>query len=375
MDTKLICQNSLFILISSIGGYLLSLTGMAIGWMIGTLIVSGLISFWKPAWMNGNYFSKGINPNWRYAGQAIIGIQLGQQINPSIASTFTSHWMTITIMLLLSIGFALLSGFFLWRLTKSDLMTSLLGTTPGGVSAMPTIAEEAGANTITVSIVQLIRIFLVVSAVPLVAFYFEPSAPAHNDAGNTAAGVPGTGPLPVLIAFLLIIGSFAGHRIGKKIKLPAPWLVGGMLGAGAMHILCSSVIGPSMAVWWPHWLIIIAQVLIGASIGSRLHKEMFKGAREVVIVGLITSICLVGAMAVCSFGVSALTHLSLVTSILAFAPGGVAEMATASVAYKADSAFVVAVQTLRLVLIFLLLPPLFRVLIKIENKSAPKQDY
>lgn len=373
MDIKLIRQHSIFILVSSIGGYLLSLTGMAIGWMIGTLIVSGLLSFWKPSLMNKNYFSKGINPNWRYAGQAIIGIQLGQQINPSIASTFTSHWITITIMLLLSIGFSLLSGFFLWKLTKSDLMTSLLGTTPGGVSAMPTIAEEAGANTITVSIVQLIRIFLVVSAVPLIAFYFEPAASFHTKA--QAAGVPGTGLLPVLIAFLLIIGSFAGCKIGKSIKLPAPWLVGGMLGAGAVHILCSAVIGPSMAVWWPHWLIIIAQVLIGSSIGSRLHKEMFKGAREVVIVGLITSICLVGAMAVCSFGVSVLTHLPLVTSILAFAPGGVAEMATASVAYKADSAFVVAVQTLRLVLIFLLLPPLFRLLLKMEDKADAKQDY
>jgi uncharacterized membrane protein AbrB (regulator of aidB expression) len=65
-------------------------------------------------------------------------------------------------------------------------------------------------------------------------------------------------------------------------------------------------------------------------------------------------------MIFCSIGVSSLANIPLVTSTLAFAPGGVAEMATASLSLHADSAFVVAVQTLRLVTIFVLLPPMFR---------------
>jgi uncharacterized membrane protein AbrB (regulator of aidB expression) len=72
-------------------------------------------------------------------------------------------------MLLLSILLALLCWVIIhWRFSKADMLTSLFCTTPGGISAMPSIAEEAGANTVIVSLVQLMRIILIVGTVPFV---------------------------------------------------------------------------------------------------------------------------------------------------------------------------------------------------------------
>ena len=56
------------------------------------------------------------------------------------------------------------------------------------------------------------------------------------------------------------------------------------------------------------------------------------------------------------------TGITLLTSVLAFAPGGVAEMATTAVVLHADSTFVVTVQVLRIVVVILILPPFFRLL-------------
>ena len=72
-------------------------------------------------------------------------------------------------MLLLSIIFSLVSGVILWKFSQTDMLTSFFATAPGGVATMPGIAEEVGANTAVVSIIQTMRIFLVVLTIPIIA--------------------------------------------------------------------------------------------------------------------------------------------------------------------------------------------------------------
>jgi uncharacterized protein len=68
------------------------------------------------------------------------------------------------------------------------------------------------------------------------------------------------------------------------------------------------------------------------------------------------------------------TDIPMITSILAFAPGGVAEMTITAVVLKANVPFVVAVQTLRLILLFLIMPPIIQVLSRISSiKSSTKR--
>ncbi|MBM7644945.1 membrane AbrB-like protein [Scopulibacillus daqui] len=365
-------QNIWLILLGSFGGFLFSLTGLSIGWLMGALTATGLLSFWRPRWALIKQ-QKGIQPYWRHIGQWMLGITLGQQVTLSVVNTFENNFLTIVLMLFLSILFALLAGFVLWRYTNSNLLTSLFATTPGGVSAMPSIAEEVGASTVVVSIVQITRIIIVVSAIPLMASYWN--------AGSGQAAGPGQGLMSAhstlnlasgLWTIVLAVSAWGGHYIGKRLKLPAPWLVGGMLGVGAIQAVSSFINGGNISAWWPHWTMIIAQVLIGASIGSRLNRTMFKGAKQVVLVGLLSSMGLVIAMFLCSIGISDLTGIPLVTAILAFAPGGVAEMAATALTLHANSAFVVAVQVLRLVTILVLLPPMFRFLQFINQKLSQK---
>jgi membrane AbrB-like protein len=364
-----------FILMSSLGGILLVLLGLNIGWIIGPLIMAAVLSFKQPNWFkNPANPNKGISPHWVRIGQTILAVQLGQKINISVLATFKDHWITITIMLLLSVVFSLLSGLVIWKFSRTDMITSFFATAPGGIVAMPSLADDAGANTGVVSIVQTMRVFLVVMIIPLIAATWI--APVVNHT-TTNVGIITTAPqfeLGHLVGtILLFLVAWGGKFIGKKLKFPSPVLIGGMLSVAIVQSLYILIVGTELLIWWPAIILIIAQVLMGASIGSRFQRSMFQGIGKVILVAFISTIGLIIAMLLCAFIVSYITGIPLITSVLAFAPGGIAEMAATAIVLDADSTFVVAVQVLRIVVVLLVLPPIFK-LFNNHQKVQQKQN-
>ncbi|OZT11725.1 hypothetical protein CHN50_14695 [Priestia aryabhattai] len=346
----------LLIILSALGGLLLSSLGMSIGWMIGTLIVATTLAITRPQFLKIPSNSKGMPKIWLYVGQLILAIELGQQINLTVVSTFVDNWLPVSIILLISILFSLGSGFILFKFTSNDLLTSLFSTAPGGLSAMPGIAEEVGANTATVSVVQIMRVFLVVLTVPLlVSSLGEKAIVATTSEAASSFSLES-----VLWTFTLVGAAFIGYLIGKRFKFPAPWLVGGMLTVGITQVAGSALVGYNLTAWWPHLVLIMAQVIIATSIGSRFRADMFQGMKRTIGVAFISTIVLIGTMFICAYIVSEIGGIPFITTALAFAPGGVAEMATTSVVLGADAPFVVAVQVFRILIVSLLLPPIFR---------------
>lgn len=366
---KAFFQYIIFVAFSSVGGFLISLTGLSIGWMIGTMLMSTFLSFQRPKFLQIPESKKGIPKYWLYIGQCILGIELGQKMNASVIFMFTDHWLTIVFMLLLSIVFALLSGIVLWRYTKLDLLTSLFATIPGGLSTIPGIAEEVGANTGIVSIIQTIRSFLVIFMIPVVlsTVSFDGSSSGYHHAISTIA--PKFETTQLIWTALLVGVAVLGYYLGKHLRFPAPWLIGGMVSVGLFKSIAAIYNGFDIVPWWPHWIIILSQIFIGASIGSRFHKGMFSGLHKILVVSSLSTIGFITSMFGCAYIVTALTGMSITTSALAFAPGGIAEMTTTSIILHADSTFVVAVQVLRVISVCTILPLLFRYLHHLKTKK------
>lgn len=319
--------------------------------------------------------SKGINRRWLALGQMILGIELGQKLNLSVLSVLKDHWFSVGIMLILSILLAMLSGYVLWRFSKTDMMTSFVGTAPGGLSAMPSIAQEVGANTAIVSLVQMMRVLLVVLSIPflVILIYAKQDGPASAATQTVSAATTEIGLAPVLWTGVLIFIAWGACKAAKYLKFPAPWLLGSMLGVAAVHIGGASITGHDMLAWWPSQANHLSQIFLGATIGSKMYKSMFAGVTRIMIVGFISSVGLIAAMLLSAVIVSKLTGISLITSVLAFAPGGIAEMATTSVTLHADSTFVVAVQVIRVILVIALLPPFYRLLHHLHGEKRQRE--
>ncbi|OHR67097.1 hypothetical protein HMPREF3291_11500 [Bacillus sp. HMSC76G11] len=348
-------------------GFLFSLTGIPVGWMIGTLLSAAFLTITSPKWLKMPH--TGIPNHWLLIGQGILGIELGMKLNDSVFTIFKENWLIVTMMLFLSILFALLSGLILWKYSRLDMLTSFFASAPGGLSAMPSMAEEAGANTGMVSIIQTMRIFIVVLSIPLLLFMWIGSP--VQDTVSPAVYSFNFEDLAGTAVFLL--AAWLGSYTFKLLKFPAPWLIGVMISVGLVKSI-SSAAGYDFSAWWPHEFIILSQLLIGASIGSRFHKRMFIGLKETLFISFLSTTGLVLAMFFCAYLVSAATDLPFITSVLAFAPGGIAEMTTAAIVFHADTAFVAAVQVLRIVAVCMILPPFFKFLHVLECKKKKQSQ-
>ncbi|MBV5324793.1 MAG: AbrB family transcriptional regulator [Rhodospirillaceae bacterium] len=119
----------------------------------------------------------------------------------------------------------------------------------------------------------------------------------------------------------------------------------------------------------PAELVILAQVVTGAAIGSR-----FRGLRwgEVALMAR-PALGATAIMLVVSAGAAALlalvSDLPFPALLLAFVPGGIAEMCLVALALGQDVAFVSTHHVVRVVLVIMLAPLAFRLLAR--KKSSP----
>ena len=62
--------------------------------------------------------------------------------------------------------FSLLTGYVMHQLTKLDLATCLLASTPGGLTEMSLLSEDLGADTPKIAVMQTARLLYVVAFFP-----------------------------------------------------------------------------------------------------------------------------------------------------------------------------------------------------------------
>ncbi|MGI1834340.1 AbrB family transcriptional regulator [Bacillus altitudinis] len=354
----------ILIAVSGLGGFLLSLTGMSIGWMIGTLMTAAFIALRRPAlFQRKGKNTLRIHSRWLLLGQFILGIELGQKMNMKVLHIFAENWLPVSFMLVFSILLAMLSGFVLWKLSKTDMLTSFVGTAPGGLSAMPGIAQEVGANTAVVSLVQTIRVLMVVLTIPFTVFYLNTKSQSDVVVAQGSAFSSGVFTISnISWTAALILGAWLMSRLAVRLHFPAPWLIGSMLGVAALQVGAGALTGHDLIPYWPAQANIASQVFLGATIGSKMNKQMFAGLKNTLIVAVVSSAGLIAATVLSSIAIAEITGISVITAILAFSPGGIAEMATTAVTLHEDSTFVVAVQVVRIILVIAMLPPFFRFL-------------
>ncbi|MBV5113506.1 AbrB family transcriptional regulator [Bacillus altitudinis] len=354
----------ILIAVSGLGGFLLSLTGMSIGWMIGTLMTAAFIALRRPAlFQRKGKNTLRIHSRWLLLGQFILGIELGQKMNMKVLHIFAENWLPVSFMLVFSILLAMLSGFVLWKLSKTDMLTSFVGTAPGGLSAMPGIAQEVGANTAVVSLVQTIRVLMVVLTIPFTVFYLNTKSQSDVVVAQGSAFSSGVFTISnISWTAALILGAWLMSRLAVRLHFPAPWLIGSMLGVAALQVGVGALTGHDLIPYWPAQANIASQVFLGATIGSKMNKQMFVGLKNTLIVAVVSSAGLIAATVLSSIAIAEITGISVITAILAFSPGGIAEMATTAVTLHEDSTFVVAVQVVRIILVIAMLPPFFRFL-------------
>jgi membrane AbrB-like protein len=283
--------------------------------------------------------------------QGVIGCLIARMVPVSIVGDILGHWPLFTVGVLAVVAASSLLGWVMGRLRLLPGTTALWGSSPGAASIMTIMAEDYGADVRLVAFMQYFRVLAVAAAAALVAHLFGVDTSAH--APSAIVWFPPVDAWPLAETAALAI---AAPYLAKVLRIPAgAFLVPMVIGIVLVHF-------GLMRIELPAWLLAGAYAFVGWNIGLRFTRPLLVHAARslpVVVASTLILIVLCGAVAgllVLGAGVDPLT------AYLATSPGGIDSVAIISAASGGDVSFVMAMQTVRLLAVLFLGPPLTRFL-------------
>lgn len=272
--------------------------------------------------------------------RTILGVAVGATLTPAVLATFPAMWPTLLMVPLMVVCIGVSGIPYFRRVWGYDAPTSYYAAMPGGLQDMILFGEEAGANVRSMSLIQATRVLVIVVALPfLMKGIWEASL-------SDPPGVPMTS-LPASQLLLMVVCAIAGWWAAKAVGLFGASILGPMIVAAIVTLAgFLEHRPPAEAIW-------AAQFFIGLSIGSRYTGITGHEVRRDLVAGL--GFCVILMILTVAF-VEVILLLDLapgMEALLAFAPGGQAEMTVLALVVGADVAFVVSHHVLRLVIVIL----------------------
>ncbi len=320
---------TLFLLcVGACAGYIAQFLHLPLPWMLGSLIACALIAIARPISLPKDY---GFPHKFRLVFIAIVGLMIGSQVTLDTIFTAADLWPSLIGILVFVV---LAHGYNYWAFTRIghyDAPTAFYSGAPGGLMESIAFGEAHGCDIKILTIQQFLRLIVVIILVPtLMSFWI--GHPVGSASGQTFqhSGEP-FGPFDAVIA--AGVGAF-GLWFGSKLSLPAKQLMGPLIAAAFL-----SVIG-LVTIDLPDWALASAQVVIGASLGSRFAGLTRSTLQKAIGLSLISVFGMITIGAALSVFLYHTTGLELDMLLISFAPGGVTEMSLIALSVNANSALV-----------------------------------
>lgn len=257
--------------------------------------------------------------------------------------------------LLLSAMFLLnaVMGVVIHTLSGVDWMTSFFCAVPGGMSDVPIIAADMGANAGDVAVAQFMRLVAGIGIFPSIIMHLTKDEPVPQREGEARVVVKNNDWASVLMTMAVAV---VCGIVGKLSGVPVGTLLFSMLGVIAFKL----VVGRAAV---PMWLKRVAQVLSGAYIGSSLGLEDLMDMRVLIIPILL----LVLAYACNCFLLGGLLHrfcgFTRRESMLIATPAGASDMALISSDLDIHNPDLIVLQIVRMVLVISVFPQIINLVV------------
>ncbi|MFB9950524.1 AbrB family transcriptional regulator [Rhizobium puerariae] len=273
---------------------------------------------------------------------ALMGAALGTSISPSLLQQAYEWLLPIAGMVLLSIFGGGLSWLYFNKIGRLDPVTAFFSAMPGGVIEMVMLGGAHGGDEKIIALVHASRIFIVVLVTPFLVSLISGEAIG----ARTALYLP-LSSLDWSASSWLLFCMGAGSVLGAILRFPAYPLLGPMAVSGLLHYFdVMNIHTPSMLLW-------AAQVVIGCSIGLRFAGVPLARLLLTFFLSIGSVAILLSSATIFAVGVYALTGIAIPSLLLAYSPGGLAEMSIVALTLHIAVPFVVTHHVLRVILVIL----------------------
>ncbi len=144
------------------GGLILITVGFPGGGVVGAMIAMGLAN----VLLRERFVFPRKVMNFALIG---VGITIGLEFSPLMLQKIQEMILPIAGFSMLVVMGNLLVGWFIRYMTHWDTVTCLLGSAPGGLTQMLVLGEEMEADSLKISIMQLVRMLTIVLSIPFIA--------------------------------------------------------------------------------------------------------------------------------------------------------------------------------------------------------------
>ena len=331
----------LALILGSAGGWLAALVSLPLPWMIGSMLATTLAS------MAGAPIA--MAAGLRTVMVMVLGVMLGSGFTPEILAVLGEWSISLAAMgLYILLGTAACYYFF-QRLCGYDRVTAYFAATPGGLNEMVLMGTAYGGDGRLISLVHSARILVVVLTIPFAFRWFLDISPTGG------VGVPGPTLAEAEVLDLFVLGAtgVVGWLAGKAIRMPAAAIVGPMLASAAVHLAGVTSAAP------PAEIVAAAQVGVGAAIGARFANTSVSFILKALRDSLGATLILVVITLLFAGVLDLWLGIGFGPLVLAYAPGGLAEMSLIAIALGSDAALVATHHIVRIIMIVVLATPAF----------------
>ncbi len=320
------------------GGLLADLLGLPLPMLLGSLLAVGAASL---AGLRPLGHLPQVPQRWRQLFIPVIGVSIGGAFRPEILQEARQWWPSL-LALCVYVPLVHFIGYRALRATgRVDPMTAFFGTAPGGLIEAVEIGEQMGAEPRMLTMLQFLRLILTIILVPL-AFTWMTGHSVGSGGGAVMTGADLA--LGLRDVAIMLAAGAVGAWVGVRMRMPAGWITGPILLSGLAHLTGVIETVP------PLWLLTVTQVVIGTSLGVRFAGmplgQVWLAMR---LSGLYVALTMAVAGAV-AFAMAGIVDESVSAVFLAFAPGGLAEMALIAISLQISVVYVSAHHVLRIVL-------------------------
>lgn len=281
--------------------------------------------------------------------RVVLGVMLGSTVTPDLmdrVAAIAGSALMVPVFAVVSTACGLV---YYRRVAGYSREEAFFCAVPGGLNVMTTYAEETGVDIRRVSLAHAMRITFVVILAPLATQFFV-ALPDVADVRNAATFLDSS---PRDLVMLTAAG-FVGWLIGRATRVPGATMVGPMLASAVLHVTDITSAKP------PGEAIIISQVILGAYIGSRYVGEQLSVVRDAVIYAFGHVVMMLTIGLAFAYLLHIWLGVPILTGLLSFAPGGMAEIGLIALALGLDVGFVATLQVTRLITIAVFAPAAWR---------------
>ena len=315
-------------IIAAAGVGVFYLTHLPLPFLLGPIIAC-LVAALAGVQMRGN-------PIINDAMRAILGVAVGATLSLSVVLSMGAMWPTLLMMPVMIAVIGAVGIPYFQRLWGFDFATSYYSAMPGGLQDMLIFGEEAGGDVRALSLIHATRVMVIVMVLPFILAGLW-DVDLSNPPGAPAASLPWD-----QLALMAVAG-LVGWRVAKAVGLFGASILGPLIAAALLAV--TGILNhrpPAEAIW-------AAQFFIGMTVGTKYAGVTGAEVRRDVAAALgfcVILLIIAGIFAEFAVALNLAPHME---ALLAFAPGGQAEMTVLALIAGADVAFVVAHHLLRIV--------------------------